>query len=342
MLPGALEGSCAQAKVTYRETSLGVEGKAKDEGHLSAASSPGTASDAGSPAASPASAAESDCHGHCPCVLGLIDRSSELEDALEAESQAHDQTKEQLANTNVLLTEAKEEVAGLRQHLEKHHDFSLQAFARDDVKIRYYTGFFTFGLLMACFRYLEESAKSMRSWQGKRTRSGERPSEKTGAAAKLSLEDQFFLVLVRLRLGLAVQDLADRFSVSPTTVSRTFISWINLMVHKFAELPLWMSRKKKVTKLMPPCFKTWYPSTRTIIDGTEFFIERPSNLACQSATWSSYKNHNTLKALVCISPDGTITFVSSLYEGSISDVELVQQCGLLSLLEAGDSTHFFL
>ena len=81
----------------------------------------------------------------------------------------------------------------------------------------------------------------------------------------------------------------------------------------------------------------WYPSTRTIIDGTEFFIERPSNLARQSATWSNYKNHNTMKALVCISPDGSVTFVSSIFEGAITDAHLVEQCGILAKLEPGDS-----
>ena len=38
-----------------------------------------------------------------------------------------------------------------------------------------------------------------------------------------------------------------------------------------------------------------------------------------------------------ISPDGTMVYISHLYEGSVSDVDLVQQCGLLSLLESGDS-----
>ena len=99
---------------------------------------------------------------------------------------------------------------------------------------------------------------------------------------------------------------------------------------------MWMSRSK-VDKWMPPCFKKWYPTTRVIIDGTEFFIEKPSSLARQSATWSSYKNHNTFKVLVGISPDGTMMYISHLYEGSMSDVDLVQQCGLLTLLESGDS-----
>ena len=36
----------------------------------------------------------------------------------------------------------------------------------------------------------------------------------------------------------------------------------------------------------------YYPSA------TEFFIEKPSSLARQNATWSSYKNHNTFKVLI--------------------------------------------
>ena len=54
-------------------------------------------------------------------------------------------------------------------------------------------------------------------------------------------------------------------------------------------------------------------------------------------TFSSYKNDNTYKALVGISPNGVITFVSSLYPGSISDKELTRRCGILDLLEPGDS-----
>ena len=38
-----------------------------------------------------------------------------------------------------------------------------------------------------------------------------------------------------------------------------------------------------------------------------------------------------------ISPSGAITFVSSLYSGSISDKELARQSGILALLDRGDS-----
>ena len=43
------------------------------------------------------------------------------------------------------------------------------------------------------------------------------------------LKMNFFLVLIRLRLGLMEQDLADRFEISQSTVSRIIITWINFL-----------------------------------------------------------------------------------------------------------------
>ena len=42
-------------------------------------------------------------------------------------------------------------------------------------------------------------------------------------------------------------------------------------------------------------------------------------------------NHTTLKFLVGIAPHGSVTFVSSLYQGSISDKEITRRSGVLSL-----------
>ena len=57
----------------------------------------------------------------------------------------------------------------------------------------------------------------------------------------------------------------------------------------------------------------------------------------QSATFSDYKNTNTCKLLVGISLDGSFTFLSPLYEGSITDRDLVLVSGLLEKVERGDS-----
>lgn len=57
----------------------------------------------------------------------------------------------------------------------------------------------------------------------------------------------------------------------------------------------------------------------------------------QQRTFSSYKNHNTFKALIGISPSGTVTFMSKLYPGNISNKELTRQSVLLDKLVPGDS-----
>lgn len=87
---------------------------------------------------------------------------------------------------------------------------------------------------------------------------------------------------------------------------------------------------------MPEAFKTEYPNTRIIIDATEFRVERPSSLLSQATTFSAYKNTNTVKVLVGITPRGAISFLSQAYEGSVSDRRLVELSGLLEKLEAGD------
>ena len=53
----------------------------------------------------------------------------------------------------------------------------------------------------------------------------------------------------------------------------------------------------------------------------------------QSSTWSAYKHHNTVKFLVSCTPNGAISFISPLYVGSISDVELTRVSGFLTKLE---------
>ena len=141
------------------------------------------------------------------------------------------------------------------------------------------------------------------------------------------LLNEFFLILCRLKLGLSEQDLAFLFQVSQPTVSRIFITWINFLFVKFKEVPSWPSQQT-VDKYMPDSFKVLYPTTRCIIDATEIFIQMPLNPTAQQLTFSSYKNHNTLKALVGITPSGAISYVSDLY---------VVQSGFLKLLESGNS-----
>ena len=140
---------------------------------------------------------------------------------------------------------------------------------------------------------------------------------KPGPKRKIRFLDEIFLVLLRLKVGLFVNDLSDRFDISPSLVSRIFTTWINFL---YFELPLLFPFPSQdlIRKQMPKEFHN-YPTTRIVIDCTEIFTEKPSSLKSQSQTWSQYKHHNTWKALIGISPNGLVTFISKLWSGRVTD-----------------------
>ena len=95
----------------------------------------------------------------------------------------------------------------------------------------------------------------------------------------------------------------------------------------------WTLSVEQVAATLPHGFHEKYPRTFVIIDGSEIFIETASDLHLQSSTWSSYKHHNTGKFLIACTPNGAVSFISSLYVGGISDIELTRVSGFLKTLE---------
>ena len=88
---------------------------------------------------------------------------------------------------------------------------------------------------------------------------------------------------------------------------------------------------------MPKCFQySFGKKTTVIIDCFEVFIEKPSNLLARAQAYSNYKSHNTIKVLIGISPQFTITFVSQAWGDRTSDKFLTENCGLLNKLKPGD------
>ncbi|CAH3176635.1 unnamed protein product, partial [Porites lobata] len=190
------------------------------------------------------------------------------------------------------------------------HQFSLEKIKDDNSAILFYTGFPSYEALISFFKYIEPKLEKMQYWKGERLVKGSQPYQedenrkKPGPSRKLSFLDEFLLVLMRLKAGLFVQDLADRFGVSISLVSRICITWINLLYYELKDI-FPFPTQELVRKNMPEEFAE-FATTRIILDCTELFIQRLSAMLAQSETWSDYKHHNTWKLLVGVTPNGQV------------------------------------
>ena len=95
----------------------------------------------------------------------------------------------------------------------------------------------------------------------------------------------------------------------------------------------WVPAVNQVLATLATSFQEKFPKTYAILDASEVFIETPTDLRLQSSTWSEYKQHNTVKFLVACTPNGAILYISPVYAGAISDVELTRKSGFLEILQ---------
>lgn len=86
----------------------------------------------------------------------------------------------------------------------------------------------------------------------------------------------------------------------------------------------------------PKCFQN-FPNTIGVIDCTEGAIEKPSLAKAQAHTYSTYKSKNTWKVLICVTPCGTISFVSKIYGGCASDRYITETCSIMEKINPGDT-----
>lgn len=157
-----------------------------------------------------------------------------------------------------------------------------------------------------------------------------------GWTPTMQLEDQFFLTLIRLRMNKPIWEIAMLFKLSEKEVSNIFITWINFLYFHFKDIDWWPSRDT-VQYFSPKDFRRKFPTTRVIIDGTEVPLKKPKAPLAQQATYSTYKNRNTVKALIGVTPGGMVSYVSDVYGGSTSDRQICERSELTRIIESGDS-----
>ena len=111
--------------------------------------------------------------------------------------------------------------------LKKEVTINEAAFEDNDDKVLYYTGLRNWQLLKTLFAYI-----------------------KPHLMLKQSAFQQLIITLMRLRLNIPGQDLAYKFGVHSSTVSRTFIHVIDVLYSKLKPLIIWPDRDS-LMKTMP-------------------------------------------------------------------------------------------
>lgn len=151
----------------------------------------------------------------------------------------------------------------------------------------------------------------------------------------LTVDEQFFLTLIKLRQHKTDFELSRLFGIQERDVANVFVTWINFMFHQWNEICWWPSRSN-VSFFAPSDFRMKFPAVRVVVDGTECPLKRPHQPVAQQATFSTYKNRNTLKVLVGSTPGGLVSYVSPAYGGSASDRQICERSNLTTLCEPGD------
>ncbi|XP_014215040.1 uncharacterized protein LOC106644157 [Copidosoma floridanum] len=194
---------------------------------------------------------------------------------------------------------------------------SVHDLANDDDAIHFYTGledyqkfqfvFFTLGQAVFSLNYFYETKP------------------------ELDVMNQFFLSLIILKQHKTDFELSLLFKISEKQVANIFMTWIRFMKLQWSKISQWPS-KNLVRFFTPIDFNNKFPGTRCIIDRIEIPIEKPS-----TPTSQQNENETTVKSIVAATPGGLISYVSSTYAGSTSDRQIIEDCGLLSKCDPGDS-----
>ena len=157
--------------------------------------------------------------------------------------------------------------------------------------IKFCTGFNNVNTFKVVFEHLRSKSSQLKYWQGpKRTSCAPNdnktnailsstkcknsvvpPLGKRGPERKLSLEQEYLLILMRLRLGLLIKELAFRFQVSSTRLFQIWITWIKLMSMELRNLIIWTSKGQVFATLLD-AFKKLYPKVQVITDCTELYL----------------------------------------------------------------------
>jgi len=159
-------------------------------------------------------------------LLQLEAELSTTREELESRSNELSHVKSELQTENDQLAEVKAELAEEKKvnaHLRSENSslskrvVSEQTLSNNDKMVKYYTGLPSFDLLKAIYELTIADV----------------PTNLFSGYSCSPLQ-QLIIVLMKLRFNLGDQDLAYRFGINQSTVSRYFNKWLDILYHKLS------------------------------------------------------------------------------------------------------------
>ena len=132
---------------------------------------------------------------------------------------------------------------------QKKREQVAQDVLKSDESVKFYAGIPS----LLCFTFLSNTllpyTENMKYWDRNKSQQSHYQKDvqkkKPGRKRVLQVTEEFLLVLMRLKLGLMEQHLADIFAVTVSTVSRVYMTWVRFLAFPLkGSLLRWPSKEE--------------------------------------------------------------------------------------------------
>lgn len=172
----------------------------------------------------------------------------------------------------------------------------------------------------------------------RRDRQPRRRAPGGGASYRLGLRDRLLLALVWLKVYPTFEVLGFFFGLEKGNARRNLLEVLEVL-EGLDEFPF--DRDPKDRPARPRSLEAVmeaFPMVRLVIDSKEQRIQRPGGgYQAQKPFYSGKKKAHTLKTQLGVAPDGLIEALTPDVPGSVNDVRLLRESGLLGRLAPGEA-----
>lgn len=148
-----------------------------------------------------------------------------------------------------------------------------------------------------------------------------------GVLPEPTSRDHLLMTLMKIKLGLCDKDLAYRFGVQDSFVTRICQMWLPALAAVLKPLIAWPSAEF-VAESRPPVFKGKFKKCRCIIDVPEFVVARVGE--------NQNKQESAMKYFASVTPAGAVSFLSPGYSGVTPERTVITDSAFLHLVDPQD------